>query len=137
MISELFAKYKSLILYGFFGICTTAVNVISYAICDGIFNFKTIPSTAIAWFIAVVFAFITNKFWVFGSSTLERSVLRHEVISFFGCRALTGVLDIAVMYIAVDLLMLNKLFWKVISNLIVIAVNYIASKLVIFNHAQK
>lgn len=134
MFSELVSKYKGFIAYIFFGVCTTVVNVAVYYVCDQALNISTIPSTCIAWLLAVIFAFVTNKFWVFNSLSIEKKVLLHEISSFFGCRLFTGILDVAVMYVAVDLAHSNKLFWKLLSNVVVILVNYAASKLVIFVH---
>ena len=90
-----------------------------------------------AWIVAVSFAFVTNKLFVFDSKSFDKKVLLHEISSFFGCRVATGVLDIAIMYIAIDILNLNALFWKFVSNILVIIANYIASKLIIFKKSEK
>lgn len=131
-IKKLFLKYKSVISYLFFGICTTIVNVAFYNLCYYLLKIPNVPSTIIAWFLAVIFAFITNKLWVFDSKSFNLVILRHEIITFFGARILTGLLDIAIMFIAVDILLLNPMIWKIISNILVIILNYIASKLIIF-----
>ena len=131
-IKELFIKYKSIISYLFFGICTTIVNVISYQFCYEFLNISNVISTCIAWVLAVVFAYITNKLWVFDSKSFERDILIKEIISFFSCRFLTGILDVVIMYVAVDVFGSKGLIWKIISNILVIILNYIASKLVIF-----
>lgn len=86
----------------------------------------------IAWVAAVVFAFITNKLFVFGSKSFKTDVLVREMASFFGCRLLTGILDIVIMYIAVDVMDMNSTLWKFLSNILVIILNYLASKLVVF-----
>ena len=90
------------------------------------------PSTALAWLLAVIFAFATNKKWVFDSQSMEWKVLLYELASFFACRIATGVFDMAVMYVAVDVMAWNEMLWKLLSNVIVIILNYVASKLVIF-----
>lgn len=135
-INILLLKYKSLISYAFFGVCTTAVNVISYYIFISITGISNVVSTVIAWFLAVLFAYITNKLWVFESKSFERRVLVKEILAFFGCRLTTGVLDVVVMYMAVDVIHSNGTIWKIISNIIVIIINYIASKLVIFKKSK-
>lgn len=131
-IKKLLLKYKSLISYAFFGVCTTAVNVFSYYFCFNIAGISNVVSTVIAWVLAVLFAYITNKLWVFESKSFERRVLVKEIPAFFGCRLATGVLDVVVMYMAVDVMHSNGTVWKIISNILVIVINYIASKLVIF-----
>lgn len=130
---ELIKKYEEIILYVFFGVCTTLVNILVYYIFSHIFNLGTIISTVIAWILSVLFAYITNKIWVFKSKSWDKNVLFKEMISFFSCRLLTGLLDIGIMYIFVDILKFNDIIIKVISNIIVIIINYIASKLVIFS----
>lgn len=118
--------------YLFFGACTTAVNTASYYICARWFNFPTAAGTAAAWVLAVVFAFVTNKLFVFESLSWKREVLVKEVSSFFLCRAATGVLDIIIMFVGADIYGLYDLGLKVFSNLVVIILNYVASKLFIF-----
>lgn len=131
-IKELLIKYKSLIMYGVFGVLTTLVNIISYYILYNTLHVSNITSTCIAWILSVLFAFITNKLFVFDSKSFEMKLLLKEVSSFFTCRFLTGLLDVGIMYVAVDLLSLNALFWKILSNVLVIIINYVLSKLIIF-----
>lgn len=129
---QLIQKYLSLIMYGVFGILTTAINIAAYYACYYVLTIPNMASTAAAWFLAVIFAFYTNKIWVFDSKSFEMKILTHELLSFFSCRILTGLLDMLIMYIAVDLMMWNELLWKLISNVFVIILNFIASKLIIF-----
>lgn len=131
-IIELIKKYKAFLAYAFFGVCTTMVNMIAYNVCMSRCKIGNIPSTIVAWILAVLFAFITNKLWVFESRSFKVNILIHEVVSFFMCRLLTGVLDVLIMYIAVDVMRLNATLWKLLSNILVIILNYIASKIVIF-----
>ncbi len=136
-MKKLYEKYKDLIPYAFFGVCTTVVNVVIYYLCYNVTGIPNVPSTIIAWFFAVVFAFITNKLWVFKSKSFEKKILVHEILTFFGCRLATGVLDVVIMWIAVDLMSWNETIWKIISNILVIIINYIASRLVIFKNGRK
>lgn len=131
-IKTLLKKYKSLISYAFFGVCTTAVNVVTYYVCFNIAGLSNILSTIIAWILAVLFAYITNKLWVFDSKSFDKNVLIKEIPAFFGCRLATGVLDVVIMFLAVDIAQSNGTVWKIISNILVIVINYIASKLIIF-----
>ena len=132
MIAKWLKKYQSILSYLFFGVCTTVVNIAVYDMCYLVYGLGNIPSTVLAWLISVLFAFVTNKLWVFQSKAWNAAVLLHEVSSFFGCRIATGILDVAIMYAAVDVLGGNGLLWKVISNVVVIVLNYVASKLLIF-----
>lgn len=135
-IKEYYIFNKEVILYLFFGVCTTAINVICYELLYDILKQKNIDSTIIAWIAAVIFAFITNKLYVFESRKTSLSQSVKEAFSFFGCRALTGVLDVLIMFITVDVLKWNGLVWKTISNIIVIIINYAASKFFIFKNRE-
>ena len=131
-IQRLFKKYKDVIPYLFFGVCTTVVNVAAYGIAAYLFNMTTMPSTIIAWILAVLFAYVTNRKWVFQSEAEGWKEIRREVVSFFGCRLATGVIDWGCMFFFVDILFMNDMVIKVMANILVIVLNYVASKLVIF-----
>ena len=130
-------KYRAVIAYLFFGVCTTAVNIAVYYICCEYLGLRNVPATVTAWFFAVILAYITNKLWVFDSRSFKAGVLARELASFFLCRIATGLLDVAIMYIAVDLMRWNGVFWKLLSNFIVVLLNYIASKLLIFKKKNR
>ena len=132
-IIDILKKYNSLILYAVFGVGTTAINIVAYYLLFNVLEIKNVPSNIIAWIISVLFAFITNKLFVFKSKSLALKTVFKESASFFACRLLTGVLDVAIMYFAVDVFFQNSTLWKSISNIIVIILNYIVSKVFVFN----
>ncbi|MFM1525562.1 MULTISPECIES: GtrA family protein [Helcococcus] len=125
-------KYKGIILYIFFGGITTLINIVSYYLFYNVFNVSNVTSNIIAWFLSVIFAFVTNKIWVFNSKSWDAKIAIKELVSFISVRLLTGVFDTSVMYIGVDLFKFNSLIMKILSNLIVLISNYIGSKLFIF-----
>lgn len=129
---NLIKKYKSLILYVVFGGFTTLINILIYYVCARLLHMATIPSNIIAWVVAVLFAYITNRRWVFDSKSNTIKGIIVEVSTFAGCRLLTGGIDVGVMYVFVDICGFNDMIVKVLSNIIVIVLNYVASKLVIF-----
>lgn len=131
-LKALYVQYKSPILYLFFGGCTTLINIGVYELLYQAIHVFNAISTAAAWLAAVIFAFITNKLFVFESRHTSAKESVREAISFFGCRAATGILDLVIMVLAVDLLHWNSLLWKIISNVLVILINYVASKWLIF-----
>lgn len=136
-IRALFVKYKSLIMYAVFGGLTTLVNMAAYYLCFNVIGKSNVTSVVFAWIVAVCFAFITNKLWVFDSKSFSITVLKHEIPTFFGARIATGLLDVGIMYLAVDALHWNSTVWKLISNILVIIINYIASKLLIFKNPSE
>ena len=135
-IKELFLKHKSVLLYLIFGGLTTVINVVTYFITYEILGIANLTSTVIAWVIAVTFAYVTNKLFVFESKKKGSEALK-EAVNFFACRIGTGVIEIGIMYLFVDVLAFNGTIMKLITNVIVIIVNYIASKFLIFNEGKK
>lgn len=128
----LYVKYKEVILYLVFGGLTTLVNIVSYAVFARILNMDTVTGTSVAWLISVIFAYITNKIFVFESKTNTFALLVKECVSFFGCRLATGLLDVLIMFVSVNILHFNDMVMKILSNILVIILNYIFSKLFIF-----
>ena len=124
-------KYKEGILYLFFGGCTTLVNIISFAILR-LFKIDVYISNGIAWILAVLFAFVTNKIFVFESKGKTKKETLREMISFFGFRVLSLLFDMAIMYLLIDIIHGNEIVAKVVSNVVVIILNYIFSKVFIF-----
>ena len=94
IIKGLFQKYKSFISYAFFGVCTTIVNLAAYRIFYGALSVPNVASTVIAWLFAVIFAFVTNKLFVFDSKSLAVKTVATELSKFLACRIATGVLDV-------------------------------------------
>lgn len=128
----LMKKYQSLISYAVFGVLTTLVNIVTYSICYGQLGISNTISNVIAWILSVAFAYVTNKLWVFDSKSWAWNVLKREVVAFVSCRLATGILDIVIMFICVDLMGWPAMLMKVISNVLVIVLNYVFSKLIIF-----
>ena len=126
------SKHKSFIAYGVFGVFTTIVNIVTYNVCYSRLGISNTLSNIAAWVLAVTFAYLTNKAWVFDSKSWKWEVLRREIPAFIGCRLATGILDIIIMYICVDVLKWPALLMKIASNVLVIILNYVFSKLVIF-----
>lgn len=131
-IIELIKKYKAFLAYAVFGVFTTIVNIMTYNLCYYQMEMSNTLSNILAWVLAVTFAYLTNKAWVFGSKSWKWQVLKREVPAFVGCRVATGVLDLVIMYICVDIANWNAMLMKILSNILVILLNYVCSKLVIF-----
>lgn len=151
---ELLKKYKEVILYVVFGGLTTLVNIAVYYIAYDNMNINNVLSTIWAWVLSVLFAYITNKLFVFESKSFSAGILISEMASFFFFRLATGIMDLAIMYlfVDVDLCHMAKESWKIpligmvlsfpmivklLSNVIVIILNYIASKLLIFKNKTR
>ncbi len=149
-IKELIIKYKELIIYVIFGGLTTVVNLAVFALFSKLLgDEKYLITNVIAWFAAVVFAYITNKIWVFESKSWSGKVLLKEIPSFFAARVFSFVIEEAGLFLFVDLLSFNEislelfsfeiggeLIAKGILAVVVVIVNYVLSKLVIFKKSK-
>ncbi len=132
MIKEYYQRYREVILYLFFGAGTTLVNIIVYYFCGHGFDLSISLSTIIAWVLSVIFAYITNKIWVFNSDRRKLKDILIEFTRFVGCRLTTGLIDLVIMVVFCTWLGFNDLVIKIMSNVLVIIMNYIFSKLIIF-----
>lgn len=133
-IKKIINKYKDIIPYAFFGVLTTLVNIVVYWLCAHMLTLSVSLSTIIAWIAAVLFAYITNRKWVFHSEAHEQNEIIKEIFAFFICRLGTGFVDLACMFIFVQLLGLDDVIIKFLANVLVIILNYVASKMMIFKH---
>lgn len=132
-IKELYVKYKELINYIVFGGLSTVVNFVSYYISAKIINIDEVISSGISWFCAVTFAYITNKIWVFESKTDTKKDFFKEMIKFYIARVASGLLcDVGTFALMIKVLQINDIIAKVVTQIMVIIVNYIFSKLIIF-----
>lgn len=133
LITKLMKKFlnRETVSYLVFGVLTTVVNYVVYEICKWLGVHYTL-STIIAWVMAVAFAYITNKLFVFESKSFARSVLLREIPTFIGCRLFSGLCDLIFMVFAVELIGMNDSIAKLVANVFVVVINYIFSKLIIF-----
>lgn len=116
----IFKKHKETILYLFFGTLTTFVNIISYLFFTRVVSLNFIIANILAWILAVLFAYFTNKFFVFESKVIEIAFLFKEFLSFVSFRLFSGITEMLIMYIMIDLLFINDIIVKVFTNIIVI-----------------
>ncbi|EGT5040369.1 GtrA family protein, partial [Clostridioides difficile] len=123
---------KETILYLFFGAFTTLVNIVSYLFFTRVILFNFMVANALAWILAVLFAYVTNKFFVFESKRIEIKFLFKEFLSFVSFRLLSGVVEMLIMYVMIDLLFVNDVIVKIFTNIVVIVLNYLFSKMIIF-----
>ena len=118
-IRVLLAKYWDILAYLFFGVLTTAVNYLVYLPCFNLLHLSASLSNIIAWVVAVAFAYLTNKPWVFRSHDWSRQTVIPELTKFVGCRVGSGVLETG-----------NVM--KLATSVLVVVLNYIGSKLLVF-----
>lgn len=138
-MKELFNKYKEIIMYLIFGVLTTVISlIVYYALTYTILN----PNNSIylqianilSWIAGVLFAYFTNREYVFESKNENKL---KEFISFVGARVTTLILDMIIMGVGVTFLHINDKILKLISQVLVVIVNYVLSKLIIFKKSDK
>ena len=131
-IKALIRRYYDVLAYLFFGVLTTAVNYLVYLPCFNWLGLTAAVSNVIAWVVAVAFAYLTNKPFVFRSHDWSAKTVVPELGKFLSCRIGSGVMETVIILIAVDILGGNKYLWKLLTNVLVVIVNYIGSKLLVF-----
>lgn len=125
----LLRQYREIIAYLIFGVLTTLVNIVVYFVANNLLSINYLISNFLAWFISVLFAYITNRAYVFESTS---SQFIKEAIKFFGSRLTTGLIDMVLMWLLVSFTPINDILIKTLVNIIVIVLNYIFSKLFVF-----
>lgn len=137
-IKELYEKYKEVIHYLIFGGLATVVNFVSYFIFARIIGIEEIISSGLSWFCSVLFAYITNKLFVFESKTDTKKAFFMEMISFFLARIVSGILcDVGTFALMVKVFHINDIVSKIVTQVMVVVVNYVFSKLFIFKKKKE
>ena len=132
MIRKIIETYREIISYLFFGVCTTGVNFVIYFACTNLFDINYLVSNALSWMGAVAFAYVTNRIWVFQSKNTGFHAILKEMTTFVGCRLLSGGMDMLIMFVGVDLLGISDGITKLATQVIVVVLNYVFSKILIF-----
>lgn len=129
---ELVKRYWDIISYLIFGVLTTAVNYIVYLPLYNLVGLSAAVSNAIAWAASVAFAYLTNKPFVFKSHDWSINTVVPELVKFVGCRVGSGLAETLIIFVTVDLLNFNGNIIKLITSFIVVILNYVASKFLVF-----
>lgn len=135
-VRELIEKYWDILSYLFFGVLTTVVNYLVYLPCFNNLGLSAAVSNGISWVAAVAFAYLTNKPFVFKSMDWSMKTVIPELTKFVGCRVASGVGETLILFLAVDLMGWNGNIWKLVTSVLVVIVNYVASKLVVFRKGK-
>lgn len=133
-MKALLEKYWEVITYLFFGVLSTIVNYIVYLPAYLLLGWSAALSNAVAWVVAVAFAYLTNKPFVFKSNDWSRKTVIPELTTFVSCRVASGVAETLILLVTVDVLNWNGTIWKLITSILVVVLNYIGSKLVVFRN---
>lgn len=139
---EMYKKYEEAVNYLFFGFLAFLVNMVAYAAAAGVLGadnekvLLVLIATSFAWIVAVLFAYWTNRTFVFKSRITDKAGIWKEFFSFVGARVVTGGMELVIMYVMVDMVHVDDMISKFICNVVVIISNYIFSKLWIFKKKE-
>lgn len=131
-LKTLIRRHSDVLAYLFFGGLTTVVNYVVYLPCYNLLGISAAVSNVIAWAVAVAFAYLTNKPFVFKSHDWSAKTVMPELAKFVGCRVGSGLLETFIIFITVDLLAWNGNWMKLITSILVVILNYFGSKLLVF-----
>jgi putative flippase GtrA len=130
-------KHWDILSYLFFGGLTTVVNYVVYLPCYNWLRLSASVSNVIAWVVAVAFAYVTNKPFVFNSHDWSAKTVWPELTKFVGCRVGSGVMETAIIFVTVDVLAWDGNWMKLITSVLVVILNYFASKLLVFKKKEE
>lgn len=131
-LKQIWNKHRDILLYLIFGGLTTLVNYLVYFPLHHVFHVPASLSNFVAWVVAVVFAFLTNKPFVFQSHDWSSATVISEVCKFVGSRFFSGLLETGWIALTVDFLKWNSVAMKLIASVAVIIINYVASRWLVF-----
>ncbi|ALS38571.1 putative flippase GtrA [Enterococcus rotai] len=131
-MKELFHKYKEVISYLVFGVATTIVNILVFFLCKDVLGIDYKISNTIGWFLSVLFAFFTNKYFVFASNHEDFGSFVREMLLFYWYRILSFVVDMALMILMIEVLHISEFWAKMVTQVAVVVLNYFFSKFFIF-----
>ncbi len=141
-LADIYRNHREGMRYLIFGGLATLVNILVFIICARLIflnltdDLRVNISNVIAIIISILFAYITNKLFVFETKTESKKDLLREFTSFISCRIVTAIMDLGLMQLTVNILNWNDILMKILVNILVILVNFIFSKLIIFKKKE-
>lgn len=131
-LRSLLRTHRELVSYVFWGVMTTAVNYAAYLLLTRGAGVYYLTASVIAWVVSVLFAYVVNKLFVFRSRDWAWRVALRELWQMVASRLFSGALELGILWLFVDTLHLNDAVVKLAANVVVVVVNYVLSKWVIF-----
>lgn len=131
-LEPFYKKNKEVLLYLFFGALAFCVSISTYAFFNVLLDLNELVANILSWVITVLFAFFTNRVWVFNSNTSNLKEFLKQMIAFFGGRILTLIIEEVILFVFITLLSFSSMAVKVVAQIIVILLNYVISKILVF-----
>lgn len=131
-VRALLRRHRELISYVFWGVMTTAVNYAAYFLLRNALHVQLVAGNITAWAVSVLFAYFANKLFVFASRDWAWRVALRELWQMVASRLFSLGLETGILWLFVERLQLNEPAVKLCANVLVVVVNYVLSKFVIF-----
>ena len=125
-------SFFELVRYGVIGVCTTLVNFVIFYLLDTVLGLDANVANVISVVSAVIFAYVTNKPFVFESHNWTWKVVAPEFAKFVGTRVASWLVETGILFLTVDVLHWNGIVWKLVTSVLVVVLNYVGSKLLVF-----
>lgn len=132
VLEAFYIKHKEILLYLFFGGLTFLVSIITFAVFNIFYEINELVANVMSWVIAVLFAFFTNRKWVFSAPTESLQDFIKQMVSFFGGRVITLVIEEIILLVFITWIGFPSMVIKIIAQIVVIIANYVISKLIVF-----
>ena len=136
-IKALCLKYKEVLLYLIFGGLTTVVSLVTFWLAGHPLGLNTLIANVVSWICAVTFAYFTNAKWVFEARPASRAEALRQFVSFYVGRLATLGVEELLLFVFVTLLHCNDMLIKLIAQVVVVVLNYVISKLLIFRKKKE
>ena len=127
-----YKRHKEKLLYVFFGGLTTVVSLVTFWLVDRVLAQNEHVANLVSWLLAVLFAFVTNRIWVFEAKTAGMAAFFKQMLGFYGGRLATLGIEEALLLVFITWLHFDSMVVKVAAQVVVLILNYIISKLLIF-----
>ncbi|MCL2367440.1 MAG: GtrA family protein [Oscillospiraceae bacterium] len=126
------ALVREVIVYVFFGVLTTAVSFGAFVLFERIMDLPWAVANTLSHLLAILFAFVTNKIWVFQARDYAPRKVISEFLKFLSSRLLSYVVDMGLLALLIEVLRYDPLLSRVGTTVIIVVLNYVMSKVIVF-----
>ena len=132
LIEDFYKRNKEVLLYLFFGGLAFVVSMVTFALFNMAMRINELTANVLSWFITVLFAFCTNRVWVFQAPTESAAKFMEQMGAFYAGRVITLLVEEAILFVFITRLGCSSMGVKFVAQIIVIVLNYFLSKLLVF-----
>ena len=134
---EKYIDWGEILRYFIIGVCTTAINIVAFWLFGKLFGIRELTANILAWIVSTIFAFITNSLFVFRVRPENAGELLRFFTRFIGERLFTLGVEELILFVFVTVMKWERMPVKVVAQIIVIALNFLISKLLVFRRKKQ